>query len=175
MSGEFEYTGNEVHFYVSSSSASADIFVDDIILRKLGGTINPTDTDMDGMLDTLELTYFGDLNQSATSDYDNDGVSNVLELRSGTNPNDANSYFKVLANQFNHGLTQDSIAWAGNSGKNYTILGTDNLQGAWEILTEAQSGSLGLDLGVGDGSAYHQWSGMHSDAAQKFYRVILDD
>lgn len=45
-----------------------------------------TDTDSDLMPDAWEQQYFGTLSQSAYSDYDNDGVSNVQEYRDGSNP-----------------------------------------------------------------------------------------
>ncbi|HEY4284534.1 MAG TPA: putative Ig domain-containing protein, partial [Chthoniobacterales bacterium] len=44
------------------------------------------DADGDDMADTLETTYFGNLNQVGGGDFDGDGVSNLDELREGTNP-----------------------------------------------------------------------------------------
>jgi alpha-tubulin suppressor-like RCC1 family protein len=49
------------------------------------------DTDGDGMADALETQYFGNLDQLAGGDKDQDGVLNIDELREGTNPNDPNS------------------------------------------------------------------------------------
>jgi hypothetical protein len=50
------------------------------------------DSDGDGMADSWEMTNFGNLNQTATGDFDNDGVSNLDEFRDGTNPNSNASY-----------------------------------------------------------------------------------
>ncbi len=44
------------------------------------------DTDHDGMLDTLELQFFGNLNQNAAGDFDGDDLNNLAELQSGTLP-----------------------------------------------------------------------------------------
>ena len=40
-----------------------------------------------GLPDSWEITYFGNLNQTATGDFDGDGVSNLQEFLDGTNPN----------------------------------------------------------------------------------------
>lgn len=43
----------------------------------------PYDSDMDGMLDSSELTWFGNLDQSSTDDFDGDGILNWTELAAG--------------------------------------------------------------------------------------------
>jgi len=50
------------------------------------------DSDHDGMGDSWELTYLGNLDQNATRDFDGDGSSNLEEFRNGTDPTDSNSY-----------------------------------------------------------------------------------
>jgi hypothetical protein len=50
------------------------------------------DSDGDGMADSWEMANFGNLNQTATGDFDNDGVSNLDEFRDGTNPNSNASF-----------------------------------------------------------------------------------
>jgi len=52
---------------------------------------NPGDTDMDGLPDAWEMTYFGTLAYGANDDPDGDGFSNLAEYLAGTNPNDAQS------------------------------------------------------------------------------------
>lgn len=47
---------------------------------------DPADTDGDGMPDSWEMQYFGNLNQTATGDFDGDGVSNLSEYQQGRNP-----------------------------------------------------------------------------------------
>ncbi|MDD5676706.1 MAG: hypothetical protein PHW60_01785 [Kiritimatiellae bacterium] len=44
------------------------------------------DPDNDGMPDWWEIKYFGNLNQGADGDYDNDGLINIDEYRYGTDP-----------------------------------------------------------------------------------------
>jgi PKD domain len=44
------------------------------------------DKDQDSLPDWWEENYFGDLDQTATGDYDNDGYDNLEEYASGTDP-----------------------------------------------------------------------------------------
>lgn len=49
------------------------------------------DSDTDGMLDSLEMQYFGNLNQPADGDYDNDGYTNSQEINNGSDPSNPGS------------------------------------------------------------------------------------
>jgi hypothetical protein len=49
------------------------------------------DSDADGVGDTFELTYFGNLTNSATGDFDGDGSPNLQEFLDGTNPTNSAS------------------------------------------------------------------------------------
>jgi len=49
------------------------------------------DSDNDGLPDSWENTYFGNLSQTASGDPDNDGLTNAQEFASGTNPNNADT------------------------------------------------------------------------------------
>src|SRR5262249_17056243 len=74
--------------------------------------------DADGMLDAWELHYFGSLNQAPTSDFDNDGVSNLSEFLEGTDPTDRNSFRPRLNLSATNGVINPSPA-----GSNY-LMGT---------------------------------------------------
>ncbi|MES2308415.1 MAG: fibronectin type III domain-containing protein [Verrucomicrobiota bacterium] len=50
------------------------------------GSIVPGDSDSDGMADSWEMQYFGNLNQTASGDPDGDGVTNIQEYLQGRNP-----------------------------------------------------------------------------------------
>jgi len=53
--------------------------------------IGSVDSDNDGLLDSWELQYFGNLFQGPNDDFDNDGSSNVKEYNKNTNPTDPKS------------------------------------------------------------------------------------
>jgi hypothetical protein len=53
--------------------------------------ISSPDTDGDGLPDSWETTYFGNLSFSDTDDPDNDGLNNLAEFNAHTNPIDSDS------------------------------------------------------------------------------------
>ena len=60
---------------------------DDIRFYVVGNAIGSVpDSDMDGLLDAWELTNFGDLDQTATTDFDNDGLNELDEFNATTDP-----------------------------------------------------------------------------------------
>jgi uncharacterized delta-60 repeat protein len=54
------------------------------------------DSNNNGLPDVWEMTYFGSLTNSAYSDSDGDGVSNMQEFLDGTNPTNSASHFFTL-------------------------------------------------------------------------------
>lgn len=48
--------------------------------------VGDIDVDIDGLPDCWEISYFGNLEQDAEDDFDNDEIPNINELRIGTNP-----------------------------------------------------------------------------------------
>jgi hypothetical protein len=53
---------------------------------------HPEDTDGDGLNDSLELTLFGNLSQGPLDDFDGDGVTNLAEFQTGTDPTDPGDF-----------------------------------------------------------------------------------
>ena len=51
-------------------------------------TLGLLDTNRNGIDDRWELEHFGNLDQTAGGDFDGDGISNLQEVRQGTNPTD---------------------------------------------------------------------------------------
>ena len=54
-------------------------------------TLGILDSDMDGLDDGFELWFFGDLSETASGDYDQDGISNLEEYQRNTDPTVADS------------------------------------------------------------------------------------
>jgi len=59
------------------------------VVAQSTSTGGPGDTDSDNLPDSWETTYFGNLGQSGSGDFDHDGVSNLEEFLAGTDPTKA--------------------------------------------------------------------------------------
>jgi hypothetical protein len=88
---EMQYWGNLAQ--TATGDPDNDGFTN---LQEYENVTNPTvsdlvptpdlDTDDDGLPDTWEIQYFGDLDETANGDVDNDGFTNAEEYANGTNP-----------------------------------------------------------------------------------------
>jgi GH35 family endo-1,4-beta-xylanase len=167
LTKEFVYDGSQAFIYLSLSQSGDDYFVDDISLSKVSTSVNPDDSDNDGLSDTWEMNYLSSLDYGANEDTDNDGFSNILEYRSGTDPDNLGSFFKVLNSNFSHGGSQDTLQWLGHPSKQYRVLSkTDLSTSQWDIEEEAIDGSI---------STFNIWNGNHLGTPSKFYKVEIDD
>jgi hypothetical protein len=117
------------------------------------------------MLDAWEQSNFSNLDSLPNADADNDGLSNLIEFRSGTNPNNPYSLFRHYG--FNHQQADNQIQWLGSAEKLYRILATSDLSlNQWDVLEEAIQG---------DNTTLNTWSENHLDSLSKFYKVEIDD
>jgi len=86
-----------------------------------------SDTDGDGIPDQWEQDNFGSItNVNQSSDWDVDGFIDLHEYLAGTDPDDTNSFLRVVKNV----ATPSSgivIQWPGVSGKSYALSKTTNI------------------------------------------------
>jgi len=113
----------------------------------------------DGIPDSWRLRNFGTIyNQlsAATADGDGDGANNLKEFQTGTNPNDAASVLRMLANP-----GAFSVRWPSVFGRTYIVERSTTLfNGNWTtISTNAGSGG---DLQISDSA---------NVGGTRFYRV----
>lgn len=91
---------------------------------------NP-DSDGDGLLDTWETTYFGDLSRDGSGDFDGDGATDLAEFLAGSNPTLNTSWPDSDADGVNDAW---EIATFGNlTTATATDRDGDGLPDAWEI------------------------------------------
>ena len=85
-------SANEGVYSVFLSNGSGSVLSDPAFLY--------IDSNGNGLPDSWEVAHFGNLDQTATGDFDGDGVSNLQEFLDGTNPSDATSvlYHLTLIN-----------------------------------------------------------------------------
>jgi YVTN family beta-propeller protein len=88
------------------------------------GPAAPFDSDEDGLPDVWETAYFGDLDQGPDGDYDGDGLTNLEEYETGTDPTKTDTDSDGL-----------SDAWEIQNGTNPTNSDTDSdgMPDGWEV------------------------------------------
>ncbi len=109
------------------------------------------DTDSDGMPDDWEQLHFGNGDQVATADFDNDGLANLLEFALGSNPANPNS-LNLPATGIDQGkyLTVSFKQLAELGDLTYKIEVADNLEnwesgnGMTEILSSVNEGDYNI-------------------------------
>lgn len=82
-----------------------------------------------GLPDAWELKYFGNLNQTANGDFDGDGISNLDEYQSGTDPRDPQSYLHTTGASLDL-QNQLQITFPSNAGIIYQLMETKTLKSA---------------------------------------------
>lgn len=165
LSAQFVYQDYMDFIYIAGVDVGVNFYVDDISLSKLTNLVNPEDTDSDGMLDSWEQSNFSNLDSLPNTDADNDGLSNLLEYRSGTDPNNPGSLFRYY--DLTHGVSNNQLRWLGSSAKQYRILATTDLSSnQWDVEEEAIQGNL---------STFNTWLEDHLGAVSKFYKIEIDD
>lgn len=116
------------------------------------------DSDGDGMDDTWEMTYFGNLDQTASGDYDYDGTNNLTEFRLGLIPNDGSSRFAATR------TSNGQLAWPSAEGTTFTVERSITLAaGDWESIATVEG-----TAGTATFSDPNPPSG-----GRAFYRIVL--
>lgn len=119
------------------------------------------DTDNDGMDDTWELTYFGNLTRNGLADIDGDGMKDLWEFQTLTNPTNASSAFEASLSPG----AAPTITWPAMAWRSYQVEQRNNIDGAsWQPLPNLPilSGTNGLATDSAP------------DPTQRFYRVRLN-
>jgi Tol biopolymer transport system component len=151
-------------------------------------TFGSDDSDGDGLSDTWEMTYFGDLSHTASGDDDvdpggaphPDGMTNKEEEQAGTDPTDPNSRLAVvlLASTGAH-----DVWWSTVHGKTYIVQYWNGSADSffdppptWTDIAESQvtetdgnPGQEGSETWIDDGSS----SAGISPTGCRFYRIRL--
>jgi hypothetical protein len=143
--GTFSVDGNTITFTPAGYFGASDIAVAnplttfyDRLIARLSDGVNlspPIDVRViafladtqpagapDGVPDSWMTTYYGAANGSlAASDTDGDGLTNLHEFLSGTNPTDTGSAFKITA------YSGDSLTWTTQRFDSYTVQSSSDL------------------------------------------------
>lgn len=122
-------------FTAGDANSAGDIFVAKVSLPPLVDT----DTDADGLLDSWEFTWFGNLERDGNGDYDGDGASERAEFRAGTCPLDELSGFGLtLVESSPSTLT---LEWSTLPGRRYRIQRSAGLISEWNDFGDPVAGN----------------------------------
>ena len=149
------------HSSIGSPFATGDVASGLIeILYPAAPALDPAaDTDADGLPDAWERLYFGSTNVTPGADADGDGTTNLLEYLAGTNPTDASSVFRPVAELVGGDL---SLTVPTVSGRRYKVWGSPDLK-TWTL----------DDTITGDGATV-QWGYLMSQSATGRYFLKLE-
>jgi hypothetical protein len=101
-----------------------------VLMNSAGNVISAAarlwiDSDGDGLPDSWELAHFGSLNQTATGDFDGDGVSNLQEFLDGTDPANSNSMrFRLVLLSDGGSVTVNPSRFSFTYGETVTLTAT---------------------------------------------------
>ncbi len=116
------------------------------------------DRDNNGLGDIWEKRYT--VTGDANADPDDDGASNRTESQAGTNPNDDESFLRILRCRYDSETGRPVIEWPTEPGKRYDVEWTAQLVGPdsrWELLEsydhEGPASVLDLQLELPGGSS----------------------
>jgi YD repeat-containing protein len=79
-----------------------------------------TDTDNDGLADSFELAYFGNLSRNGLGDFDGDGFSDLAEYFAGTVPTNSTSLLR-MERVVTNTVMQTTVSWLSVSGRTYRV------------------------------------------------------
>jgi hypothetical protein len=122
----------------------------------------PADTDGDGLPDSWELQFFGNLSVSADEDSDGDGFGNLQEYLAGTSPVDSSSALRITS------ITKSGanflISFTTCTNKSYELQSNADVSVNWSNIVAGIPGTGGI-VTVPDPGA--------TNLTNRFYRVQL--
>jgi hypothetical protein len=150
---------NDQYWRFNGAIASLQIYDQALTDEEVASlSVDPNDTDGDGMLDAWEIASFGNLDQDAADDFDSDGTDNLTEFRLGLAANSGSSRFALT------GGAGGSIQWPSVTGVTFRIERSTTLTG-WDVLEASYPGT--------DGTT--SYTDPAPPTGRAFYRVTLNN
>ena len=127
------------------------------------------DRDRDRLPDQLEFTMFGTLDESAESDSDGDGQTNLNEWTAGTDLTNASDRFEVALDiQTTIDGLQLKFTWHGRANRSYQIMSSS------ELSKENAAQPLGDPISCDSDELIEAFSSISLENRRCFYHVVVD-
>lgn len=135
------------------------------LLTTISDSLAKVDSDGDDIDDSWEVSHFGDLSTSNNiSDNDGDGLLDIQEFYSKTNPNDRKEFIKIISTSAD--VTGSIIQFPSKQGVLYQLqTSTTMLANSWSSVGVVIEGN-GQDLTLKDTVHVPQ-------SPKRFYRVVV--
>lgn len=129
------------------------------IARAAGAFMFNGDTDNDTLPDAWEIANFGDLDETASGDFDGDGTLNRTEFLLNLEPDNGSSFFSAA---FAAGST---VQWQGVAGLQFNVERSTTLEaGSWTALNPSPIVAV---------NGLNSFPDASPPAGRAFYRVVL--
>lgn len=126
-----------------------------------GLVVSRADLDADEVPDDWELFHLDSLAFNATTDDDEDGISNLAESQAGTNPKEPASGLRISSvNRDADGRVKIQVPHAAN--RSYIVEFTENFS-AWSTLSNSPAFNLEAGMAI--------WTDERADDGLRFYRL----
>jgi hypothetical protein len=128
---DIDFSGNSTNSTGNASDGDSARTIRELsnVFSAYRASVDPVDTDSDGMPDLWEMQYFGNsTNAVASLDSDGDRTDNLTEYIAGTNPTNAASFFSII--NFTVTATTDPsfiVSWEPVYGRIYGVAWSDQL------------------------------------------------
>ncbi len=161
-----------------SLNLSGSVYVDSFGV----GTVRPLsiDNDGDGLSDTWEDDYLGGTGSDQNADNDSDGVSNLREYMAGTDPDDTDSYMRLVSVDLSTPASADiSIDVSAGDYRGTTQFGSvgDNNLRKFTVRASDSPGSGKSSVAVvaDSGTGTNVWvdTNMVNEASARYYDVTV--
>ncbi|MCX6864982.1 MAG: thrombospondin type 3 repeat-containing protein [Verrucomicrobia bacterium] len=128
-------------------------------------TLSYPDSDGDGIGDSYEKRYFGNLEVAdASSDFDGDGATDLQEYAANTDPKDPSSLLRITQHEYYNSHSIVTLTFTSSSNRLYTIEHDADLVGTWA--------DSGLALFAPDPGATSARTFRFDHGPRRFFRVL---
>lgn len=174
------WSGTTTNFATVASAFSTEkaVYIDSLGID----TVAPLCIDLDGnnMSDRWEEKYLGGTGNLSTDDPDSDGFNNLEESWAGTDPDNSNSYLRIVNFDISDATSADiSVSWLGGASygpSNYLAVG-DNLQRSFRVYASTSpTGTKSVVATITDGmSGTNSWVDTNavSQYSSRYYEIAV--